>query len=83
MALVNWRITATTFQEWRHLMDLVYDLDPNTDEAYELREQIRSLPGFPNNYDEIADVITVEVIDASGSYSIPEPTVIITGGSIH
>lgn len=71
MSLINWRLTTATYLEWRHLMDQVYDLDPQTDEAYELREQIRLLPGFPYGYNEELDTITVDLIDASGSYSIP------------
>ena len=78
MSTINWRLSTTTYLEWRYLMDQVYELDPNTDEAYELREQIRSLPGFPHGYDEDRDTITVDVIDAGGSYSIPSISLGVT-----
>ncbi len=71
MALINWRITSGTFAEWQYLMMQTQTLDPTGEEHAELVEQIRSLPNFPNDFDEWEDTIVPDVIDTRESFILP------------
>lgn len=57
----TWRLNTRTNLEFERLLKRRLDIPDDSDEAYALEEQIRSLPGFPRNVDPNIDVILREV----------------------
>ena len=69
MATVIWRVTTRTKSR---LLDLLHQLDTvhdESNEAYTLKDEIRSLPGFPTNYDTSRDEIHTQLIRSVHSYA--------------
>ena len=58
---IPFRCTSPTFQEFSALLARLDGLDMYDDEAMEIKDQIRSLTGFPNEYDEERDIIVPSV----------------------
>ncbi len=58
---IPFRCTAPVFQEFSALISRLDGLDMFEDAAMEIKEQIRSLTGFPNEYDEERDLIVPSV----------------------
>lgn len=67
--LINWRVTITTKKRLFSLANEFQSLDQTDERRYVLKDEIKSLPGFPQRYDEFRDIINLEVIDTSGSFS--------------
>jgi hypothetical protein len=63
VADIQWRTHFRTYQRW---LDLVqrYDTlsDPWSDEAESIKDDIRSLPGYPLQADPERDIVHVELI---------------------
>ena len=70
MADIPWRMDATTHERWRYLLSRLIELDPDDEEAWVLRDEVRSLPGFPHHYDMVADTIVPELVQTSYSGAI-------------
>jgi hypothetical protein len=56
-----WRLSAQTNLQFEMLLKQRLEVQDDSDEAYALEEEIRSLPGFPRNVDPDVDVIMREV----------------------
>jgi hypothetical protein len=57
-----WRLSAQTNLQFEQLLRRRYELnDDDSDEAYALEDEIRSLPGFPHPIDPDTDIIVREV----------------------
>jgi len=67
MANILWRMDAGTHERWQYLRDKLVWLDEHDEEAYVLREEVRSLPGFPVHYDLENDTIVPELVQTSYS----------------
>ena len=48
LAEILWRITPWAERRFLGLIDEIADLDPDSEEAYILRDEIRRLPNFPH-----------------------------------
>ena len=58
----TWRLSAQTNLQFEMLLKRRLEIqDDNDDEAYAIEDQIRSLPGYPQNVDPDVDVIIREV----------------------
>lgn len=58
-----WRISRHTHHRFLDLCGQLKELDPTSDEAIELRDQVRRLPGFPTKAHPTLDLIEFEVVD--------------------
>lgn len=67
--LINWRVTITTKKRFFALANEFQSLDNDDERKYVIKDEINCLPGFPQCYDEFRDIINLEVIDTSGSFS--------------
>ena len=54
---VEWRCSASTYQRFLDLTSCLDDLDPDDPESECLRDDIRSLPGYPLQADPHRDLI--------------------------
>ena len=55
---VEWRAPGWAIERWMDLMEDLLDLDMDSSEAMDLKDQIRCLPNFPPDTDEYT-LITV------------------------
>ena len=68
MADIRWPVSPEVFERFNQIAFRLLDLvDPNCDEAWALRDEARSLPGFPRGYDEERDTIVPVVTQTSYS----------------
>ena len=58
---IAFRCTSPVFQELSALLANLDGLDMFEDAAMDIKDQIRTLPGFPNEYDEERDIIVPSV----------------------
>lgn len=72
MADVRWHMSQDVYVRWKRLLDRLMELHEDTDEAYALRDEARSLPGFPLRYDERNDVI-IPVVQGKATALIRRP----------
>ena len=57
MRPIEWRLSAQTFRDFTKLFDELMQVEGDSDEAYTIEDQIRSLPGFPHDNDPDRDLI--------------------------
>jgi len=57
MAKIEWRCTFKVFRHFLECLSLLGSLEEGDDDYEAMVQEIRSLPGYPNNYDEDRDVI--------------------------
>jgi hypothetical protein len=60
VAKIAWRCPSRVYYQFLDYWQVLKPLDPRTDEAKALIDAIRSLPGYPNDYDEYRDEIVAE-----------------------
>ena len=60
---VEWRLTKGTRFQFFELVHLLGDVEEDSDEAEGYKEAIRSLPGFPTNYNPEVNSIVMDVTD--------------------
>lgn len=65
MAELTWRIERWAYERFMELVATLGNFETESDEAYAIRDEIRSLPGFPLDNDEDQDVIYFEFTDKS------------------
>ena len=56
-----WRLSAQTNLQFTMLLNQRLEVNDDSDEAYAIEDQIKSLPGYPQNVNPDADVIVREV----------------------
>ena len=59
MKYIDWPVTNEIWQRFLYLTDQLEDLDPESDEAYALREEVYCLPfhPHPSTYNPDVDLI--------------------------
>ena len=61
MSHILWRLSEANDHRFQSLAQLIAELGHDSDEAHAIRDEIRSLPGYPVNADEFRDVIHREI----------------------
>ncbi len=59
MALIEWRCSWSVKMVWRELVDMLNSLPDGSGEPEAIIEEIRSLPGYPQDYDIDRDEIII------------------------
>jgi len=59
MANIEWRCPYKVYYRFQEHLSLLQGMDPNSDDAKAIIQEIRGLPGYPNDYDEDRDEVVV------------------------
>lgn len=57
----EWRLSRYTYQRFKEAAIRLEDLDPTSDEYAAIKDEIRSMPNFPNEACDERDLIYFEV----------------------
>ena len=57
----EWRLPRWAFERFNEYVIRLEDLDPTSEEAYAIKDEIRSLPNFPRQAEDVEDRIWVTV----------------------
>ncbi len=57
--LVEWRVSWDVKMKWRELVDMLQSMQDSSTDHEAIREEIRSLPNFPQIYDIDRDEIVL------------------------
>lgn len=59
--VIEWRLPMWAALRFEELLNQLERVEDDSDEAYALKDEIRSLPGFPHNTDPDRDLIYLVV----------------------
>ena len=60
---IVWRLPLWAFERFKALLDQLELVEDDSDEANALKDELRSLPGFPLDNDPDSDLIHFDVTD--------------------